>query len=208
MRTGPQRSAWWRAWASGLPSGGLLGTQSRDEKPDQVAGLSGYAWTATAPRPAAIPPPSPARSTCACPTTSPTPPGTRSAKRSTPASGTSPSACRPPGRPASRGGSQTRSSPSRYSRPAAAGQYVDIWSHGTWTYGRPAGVRQLAPRRWALSQAVGQGAGRTQELQLDNRACRDDARGEVVRPRLSQLVLQDPEHAGGVDQVEGRAHRR
>ena len=51
---------------------------------------------------------------CTCPTTSPAPPGMRSAKRSTPASGTSPSACRhSPTQPTSRGGSRTSSSPSR-----------------------------------------------------------------------------------------------
>ena len=76
---------------------------------------------------------------------------------------------------------------------------------GTFAHRYPAEqFMQQAP----LFQAVGQGAGRVQELQLDNRACRDDACGKMVRPRLSQLVLQDPEYAGGVDQIEGRAHRR
>ena len=67
-------------------------------------------WTATAPRSAATPPRSPARSTCPSPTTSPAPPGTRSAKRSTPASGTSSSGCRRPIPPTSHGGSPTSSS--------------------------------------------------------------------------------------------------
>ena len=97
---------------------------------------------------------------------------------------------------------------SRSTGPAALGEQLLNFLGalpGTFAHRYPAEqFMQQAP----LFQAVGQGAGRVQELQLDNRACRDDACGKMVRPRLSQLVLQDPEYAGGVDQIEDRAHWR
>lgn len=74
-------------------------------------------WTATAPRSAATPPRSPARSTCPSPTTDPASLRRRSATRSTPASGTSPSDCRRPTPPTSHGGSPTSSSARRPEQP-------------------------------------------------------------------------------------------
>src|ERR1017187_9113117 len=46
-----------------------------------------------------------------------------------------------------------------------------------------------------LFQPVSQRPRGIEELQLDDRANRDDARDKLVRPRLPQLTLQDPEQA-------------
>src|SRR5580693_3793852 len=78
-----------------------------------TSSAAAHCWTATAPRSAATPPRSPARSTCRSPTISPASPGTRSAKRPTRASSTSSSDCGRPTPPTSHSGSPTSSSPRR-----------------------------------------------------------------------------------------------
>jgi len=50
-----------------------------------------------------------------------------------------------------------------------------------------------------LSQPIGQRSRGIEELQLDDRAYRDDAGGELVRPCLPQPVLQDAEQSRGVN---------
>ncbi len=50
--------------------------------------------------------------------------------------------------------------------------------------------------------------GRAEELKLDDRAGRDDARSQLVSPRLAMPLLEDAEKARGVNEVESRGHRR
>src|ERR1700728_3229609 len=65
-------------------------------------------------------------------------------------------------------------------------------------------LAQQAP----LRQAVRERPRRAQKLELDNRADGDHAGRELIRPGLAELLLQDPEQARGVNQVQGRAHLR
>jgi hypothetical protein len=76
---------------------------------------------------------------------------------------------------------------------------------GVFAYRHPAEQITHQPQ---LLQPVRQRPCGIQKLQLDHRAGRDHTSGQMIRPRLPQLVLDNPEHAGGVDQVEGWSHLR
>jgi hypothetical protein len=59
-----------------------------------------------------------------------------------------------------------------------------------------------------LLKPVGKRASGIEKFELYYWADRDQARGQLLGPGLTQLILQDPEQARGVNEVDGGAHLR
>src|SRR5208282_1178428 len=105
------------------------------------------------------------------------------------------------------GGNEQVYRASRPVRPGPGQQLLNFISALVYRLGHRHPAEQVVHQPLLL-QPVGQRTRRIQELQLDDRAGRDDASGKLIRPRLPQLTLQDPEQPRCVDQVQGRAHLR
>lgn len=145
-------------------------------------------WTASVPRSIATPRRSRARSCCRCPVTTPARPARRSAKLSTPGSGTSSWACRPRTPPTSHDGSPTSSSPHRPDPGCAAIRRRPLRRTGATScsprpppaHCRPPPARPAAPAASAAWPGSGRGTAD------DPEACRGEQRGGQRRPAEEQ----------------------